>query len=68
MNFREIFSFCVPKRIQIKPLTFEEVIMEDSEVQFICKFFLKYISARENKGQDAATILIALKDLLATYS
>lgn len=66
MNFREIFSFCVPRKIET--LTFEEVIMDDGEVQFICKFFLKYIGARENKNQDAATILIALKDLLATYS
>jgi hypothetical protein len=66
MNFREIFNFCLPKKTY--ELTFEEVIMEDAEVQFICKFLMKYISARENKNQDAATILIALKDLLATYS
>ena len=66
MNFRELFNFRPARKLQ--HLTFEEVIMEDNEVQFICKFFMKYIAARENKNQDATTILIALKDLLATYS
>lgn len=46
----------------------QEVVMEDNEMATVCKFFLKYIIAREAKGHDLSLIMVGLKDVLTTFA